>query len=238
MARFYSRLATVEERKNIKKAASLVLISIVILVLLFFYGIPLFGRFATFVSDIGKSGSAITNNDKTPPAPPRFSTFSDFTNKDKFDITGNSESGATIKVILNDTNTETLADKDGHFSVTLSLNSGENAFYATATDTAGNISQETERFKIIYDNTAPELTVESPANGAQFIGTKQRQITIQGTTDPEAEIRINDRVVSVDDNGKFQFTTTLTEGENKFLIKAIDKASNTTEQELILSFII
>ena len=238
MPRLYSRLATVEERKNMRRAVSLVVISIGILVLLFFFGIPLFGRFATFVSDLGKSGKAISTDDKTPPAPPRFNTFSDFTNKDKFDITGNSESGATIKTTLNGNDTETLADKDGKFTITLSLNSGENSFSAVAIDTSGNVSQKTDDYKITFDNTPPELTVDSPADGAQFIGSKQRQINIQGTTDTEAEVRISDRVVAVDDNGKFQLTTTLTEGENKFIIKAMDKAGNVTEKELVLHFII
>lgn len=237
MPKPYSRLASVEEKKNIKRATSLVVLSITILVLLFFYGIPLFGRFATFVSDLGKSGKSITNNDSTPPAPPRFSTFPDFTNNEKFDLNGNSESGATIKLTLNGVDSEVLSNKDGGFSITLTLIDGENFFSATATDLAGNVSQKTDDFKIVFDNTPPSLNIDSPAEGAQFIGTKQRQVTLQGTTDPDSEIRVNDRVVAVDDNGKFQFTTTLTEGENKFIIKAGDKAGNTTEKELILHFV-
>ncbi len=237
MRRNYSRLEKVEEKNNIKKAVTLVLVSITTLVLLFFYGIPVLGRFAAFVSDLGKSGKAITQNDKTPPAPPRFSTLPDFTNSQTLDVSGNSEAGANIKLTLNGALQETLTDKDGRFSFTVNLNEGENTFSATAVDTANNVSQETQAILIIFDKTQPVLTIDSPQDGAQFIGTKQRQVTLQGTTESGTQITVNDRFVSVDDSGKFQFTTSLTDGENKFEVKSTDKAGNTTSVTLTLHFV-
>lgn len=237
MARGYSRLASVEEKRNMKKAVAFGILTVLTLVALFFYGIPTLGRFAAFISDFGKSGKTITTNDKTPPAPPNFSPHSDFTNQTKLDLSGSSEAGATVKLNFNGEDVETLADKDGHFTFSLTLNSGENSFTARAVDTAGNVSQPTNSFVIVYDNKPPDLNIDSPADGTQFVGSRQRQVTIQGTTEGGAGLTINDRVVAVDDNGKFQFTTTLTDGENKFNVKATDKAGNTTEKELTLSFV-
>ncbi len=237
MGRLYSRREAVEEKNNIKKAITLVLVSIATLALIFFFGSPILGRFATIVSDLGKSGKAISQNDKTPPAPPKFNTYPDNTNNQRLDLSGNSEAGATIKLEFNGVAQEVLANKDGHFSFSLDLADGENSFSATAVDTAGNISQDSTSGKVFYDNKPPTLTIETPLDGAQYIGSKQRQVTIQGKAEAEVEITINERFVSVDEEGKFQFTTTLNEGENKFDVKAKDKAGNETNTSLTLHFV-
>ncbi|KKR26902.1 MAG: hypothetical protein UT58_C0004G0045 [Microgenomates group bacterium GW2011_GWC1_39_7b] len=237
MARNYSRLASVEERRNLRRAITYIVLAISGLVLLFFLGIPVIGRFTAFVSDLGKSNKPITNTDKTPPAPPRFNTFPDFTNQNQISLAGTTESGTTIKLTFNRNVIDTLADKDGTFTFSnLTLNDGYNIFFATSTDAAGNNSQQTQEYKIVFDNKPPDLTIESPGDGSTFFGSKQRQITIQGISESGVQITINDRVVVVDDNGKFQYTLTLNEGENKFTIKATDQAGNSIEKDLMLSF--
>lgn len=236
MRRGYSRLASVEERKNMKKATTFIVLTMVTGLLLFFFGIPTLGKFAAFVSDLARSNKAITSQDKTPPAPPRFNEFSDFSNKNDVELSGTTEDGATVKLTFNGEESETLSDKDGKFMFNISLNNGENTFSAIALDPSGNISQKTQEYKITFDNKPPELTVDSPGDGSQFFGTKQRQVTIQGTTESSATININDRFVTVDSAGKFQYTLSLSPGENKFKIKATDPAENSTEKELTLSF--
>lgn len=232
----YSRLQSVEEKRNVRKAAYFVLLTIVAILLLFFYGIPLLGNFAGFVSDLGKSGKAIGINDRTPPAPPRFDFLNNFTNQQNINISGITESGATIKFTFNGNVQETLADKDGRFQFSLQLLNGENSYSAVAIDTAGNLSQKTQNYTITFDNKPPELTVENPNDGSQFFGSSQRQVTINGSTDTGSQITINDRIVTVDDNGKFQYTTTLNDGENKFAVKSVDAAGNTKEENLTLNF--
>lgn len=234
--RRYSRLESVEEKRNIKKAYLFVLLAVLGMILLFYIGIPLIGRVTAFISGIGSSNDSALANDKTPPAPPRFNTFPDFTNQSNIDLTGNTEGGASIKLTFNGTEMENIADKDGHFTFTTALVEGDNVFSAISIDPAKNTSQKTEDFKIVYDTKPPDLTIDSPSNGAQFFGTKQRQVTIQGNTEANTKVTINDRIVTVDDNGKYSYTTTLNEGENKFLVKSADRAGNTTEKEIVLSF--
>ena len=235
MAR-YSRLSSIEERRNVKKARNFIILTIATLVALYFVGIPALGRFAAFVSDLAKSDKPIVAEDKTPPAPPRFNSFPDYTNQKGLTLSGDTESGATVKLTFNVRDEETLADRDGHFSFNLDLDNGENVFSAIAVDPAGNESQKSEEHKIVFDNKPPDLTIDSPAPGAQFFGSKQRQVTIQGTTESGVNVTVNERIVSVDDLGKFQYTITLAEGENKFNFKAVDPAGNTTESELALNF--
>lgn len=236
MRRNYSRLASVEERKNMRKAVSFGLLTVLTLVILFFYGIPTLGKFAAFVSDLAKSNKPIANQDKTPPAPPRFNQFPDFTNQGTIDLSGSAEAGATVKLTFNGETQEKLSNKDSNFLFNLTLNNGDNVFSAVAVDPVGNISQETTQNKIVFDNKSPDFTIDSPADGAQFFGTKQRQVTIQGTTESTATVNINDRFVTVDSLGKFQYTLSLSEGENKFTVKATDQAGNTTEKSLTLTF--
>src|SRR5688500_13670084 len=160
--------------------------SIGIILLLFFVGFPLMGRFTSFLSNIRSSVNS--GDDKIPPAPPRFNTFADHTNKKSFDIGGKSESGATIELMFNGSKKENIANKNGEFSFNLDLKEGENKFSAIAIDTAENKSQETDIFSITYDNKAPKLELERPEDGSNLFGTAQRQITIEGATDPEAAV--------------------------------------------------
>lgn len=233
----YSRRESVEEKNNFRSAVVLIILSIVAITLLIIFGIPNVGRVATFVNGLKGSTTPITSNDKTPPAPPNFKTFPDFTNQQNATIEGTAEPGATVKLTFNGAVQDTLVDKDGNFSFpNLALQIGDNPFSAFAVDTAGNISQKTSQNKITYNNKPPALSIDNPADGSNFFGSSQRQVTIQGTTDANTNVTINDRIVSVDDSGKFQYTLTLNSGDNKFTIKSTDLAGNSTEKDIILNF--
>jgi hypothetical protein len=236
-SRRYSRLESVEEKKNVRSAVILIILSIAVVVFLVFVGIPTIGKVATFVSGLKNGNKTTVSTDKTPPAPPNFNAFPDFTNQSTASISGTAEPGATIKLTFNGTELDSPADKDGNFSFnSLNLQSGTNTFSAVAVDAAGNVSQPSGDQTITYNNKPPSLTVASPTDGSNFFGTSQMQVTIQGTTDSGAGITINDRIVSVDDTGAFQYSTTLSNGQNKFAVIATDQAGNTTEKDITLNF--
>ena len=113
----------------------------------------------------------------------------------------------------------------------MNLQTGNNIFSAAAVDSYGNISQQTSDNTIVYNTKPPSLNINSPSDGSGFFGSTQAQVTIQGTTDSGSGITINDRIVSVDDNGNFSYSTTLNSGSNQFKIIATDQAGNTTETE-------
>jgi hypothetical protein len=237
MSQRYSRLESVEEKNNLRSAIVLIILSIAVVVVLIVVGIPTVGKVATFVSGLRGGNTPITLNDKTPPAPPTFKNLPDFTNQGAVSIAGSAEPGATVKLTFDGKEQDTLVDKDGNFSFqNLTLQTGDNTFFAFAVDSAGNISQKSIDKKIIYDNKPPTLSVDSPADGSKFFGSGQRQVTIQGTTDSGSGVTINDRIVSVDDSGKFQYTLTLNDGDNKFAIKSVDQAGNSTEKDITLNF--
>jgi len=236
MTQRYSRLQSVEEKRNVKKTALYVFLTIVLIILLFVVGIPLFGKFTLFISSLRGGSKPIVTNEGTPPAPPKFNYFAPFTNQSTASISGTIEPGATVKLIFDGNAEETLGDKNGVFNFNLNLSDGDNTFSATAVDPSGNISQKSGDYDITLDTKPPALTISTPSDGSSFFGSNQKQETIQGNTDTGSQITVNDRIVSVDDSGNFQYTTTLNDGANTFTIKSTDQAGNTTEKDITLNF--
>lgn len=231
----YSRRQAVEERNSVRKAYWYILVSIVLIFLMIFYGIPLLSRFALFTANLKGGSESVNFGDATPPAPPSFDEIPDFTNEDTLEISGRSEEGSVVTIYTNGDQMEILTDKDGAFTFTFELTEGENTFYAIAKDTSGNNSQETTEFVVIFDDTEPELTITAPTKNS-FFGQSERQVVIQGETEKNTSITINDRSVVVDANGKFSFSTSLIDGENIFVIVSEDRAGNQTTEEIKLTF--
>lgn len=234
--RRYSRLASVEERKNIKNAYFYIILSILTVIFLIFLGLPILVKFAGFVGDVAKSDKPVEIQDITPPAPPQFDQLPEFTKKEILEIQGKSESGATIFIRANNNVTEVVANNDGVFNFSFNLLDGENTIDAKAIDLSGNESTQTQTYKIIYDNNEPKLEVTSPVDGTSYFGSGQRQLTIKGTVNEKVDLTINGRIVALKDDGTFSFSTTLAEGENKFDIVAMDPSGNETSATLTVTF--
>lgn len=232
----YSRRATLEEKKNKRKAVIFVALTIVMVLVLFFYGIPLLIKYTGFLTDIRKSSTPIETEDTTPPPPPRVDDLPESTKDFTVDVNGSTEEGATVIMIINGIKEEVLANKNGRFSKTIELLDGENTVVVYAKDSSGNESKRTDEFVILYDNEPPELEIISPEDGHQTYGSSGRQISIEGSTDDNADVTINGRFVVVDKSGKFSFTTTLSEGENEFIIKAEDEANNAIEKTIKVKY--
>lgn len=232
----YSRLASIEERKNVKNAYKYIILSIIALLFLIFLGIPILVKFAGFVGDIAKSSKPVEISDTTPPAPPQFDQIVEFTNKETLNITGQSENGATISIRANNNTSEVVANSDGVFNFIFNLKQGENTIDAKAKDTSGNESTQTKTYKIVYDNVEPKLEITTPADGTSYYGNGQRQLTIKGNVNENVDLTINGRIVALKDDGTFVFVTTLAEGENKFDVVATDPSGNQTTSSLTINF--
>ena len=236
MRRHYSRLTSVEEKRNIRRAVVFGILTLFALFVLFTFGFSTVARFAGFLIDLGSSNKPIVKNDTTPPAPPRLDELPEATNQFTVEIKGSTEAGAVVVLRLNSKSEEVVSDNDGKFIFTFKLLDGDNVVSAKARDQAGNESTETSSHKIVYDNDEPKVEVSSPSDGDQFFGASQKQVNIEGNTDSDASLAINDRLVNVNEDGSYSFTVNLSEGENKFTLKATDKAGNTKEQTLTLHF--
>lgn len=225
-----------EQKKNTRSAVLYIGLTIAALAILYFLGIPAVGKLASLVSSLRNKNNAITSSDTTPPPPPKFKYFSEYTNQKNVTLSGNTEAGTIVRLTFNGEDQEILSDNNGQFSFALILGNGINSFAAIAMDQAGNQSQKTDDYQITFDNQAPDLSITSPDDNSSYYGSGQRQITVQGETEEGVQVTINDRFITVDEDGKFQYTTTLNEGANTFNIKAKDKAENTTEKSITLNF--
>lgn len=232
----YSRRATVEETKNKRKGILYIFLTISVVVLLVFLGIPLIIRMAAFLGEFNKTNSPIEKSDVTPPAPPSFLNVEEYTNKKTIDIKGTSEPGATISIELNGIEDQTIADRNGDFSLTVKLLDGVNDLSAKAIDENGNESAVTQNFQITYDNVPPEIDFLAPNDGAQFYGSKEQKVLIEGKTEVDASLRINDRFVAVNPDGTFRYDVTLNEGDNNFVAVATDNAGNRSEEGITLHY--
>lgn len=232
----YSRRQSIEERENKRKAVGFTLLSIAFIVFMFYFGLPIVARISNFTYDLKKSGEPVENSDQTPPPPPHFDNLPLYTKDENLEISGYSEAGVAIEIFNNDQKKEILADSSGRFSTALKLNEGENTLYGYSQDSSGNKSLESETFKIYLDKKKPDLTVSKPKNGEEFIGSKQKQISIEGKTEKYAQIQINDRFVVVNSDGSFNYIYGLNQGENPLTIKSEDQAGNITEISIKVTF--
>ena len=232
----YSRKAKTEEKKNLRRAVIFGILTLALLAVFFFYGLPAIIKFAAFLTDLKKSSTPSEISDSTPPPPPRFEPFPSHTNDLEIELKGSTEPGVTVILFLNNKNEEVLVNSEGDFNYDFELNDGKNTISAKAIDQAGNESQKTDTQTVTYDNDSPEINITKPQNNSEFFGSKERQIVIEGVTEEDASVSINGRKVVVESDGTFAFAITLSEGENQFTIKAEDRAGNSDEQSLLVTY--
>jgi hypothetical protein len=237
MVKRYSRLRKTQERRNIRKAFIYIVVTLTIGVLFVAFGIPSVARFADFIVNLKQSSQPIEKNDTTPPIVPSVDPLPEYTNQVKLDIAGSAEPGSTIVIDFNKEDIEVVTDKNGEFNSSVELWDGVNTIRVKSMDNSGNESDSTELVRVTYDNESPSLEINSPSQGDEFYGSNQRQIVIEGVTEENSQVYINDRFTVVDSEGNFTYVTTLENGENTFNIKAVDRAGNTTEKQLKVNYI-
>lgn len=72
----------------------------------------------------------------------------------------------------------------------------------------------------------PELDLASPTEG-QVVTT--RELTVSGTTDPEATIRINNQPVIIEEDGSFATTIEVFEGTKEIVVRSVSRSGKETE---------
>lgn len=229
-----SRLARLEEKKNIRKAFLLMLGTVFLIILTILVGIPALIRMAAFLGDLRASSRPVDKTDIVPPAPPRMSLPYEATNSATQVIDGAAESGATIFLTLNGESLGTVVSReDGTFIFSrVELRQGDNSLMAVAVDQAGNKSRESAPISLYYSNKSPDLNIESPTDRQQISGNK---IEIKGSVADSSRLMINDRLIVVGSNGKFSTVWSLNSGENELVFVATDRAGNQTRKELTVT---
>lgn len=222
----------VEEKKLYRRLMLTFGFLIALSLLLIYAGLPLLAKIIITFSSLKKEPAPSNNISSIILFPPQFDPLNyEATNTARIALTGYGEKEITVKISVNGkTFTSIMPDNEGKFSAkNITLAEGDNIITAKSIKDKYESSPSGE-LRIIYKKTLPTLTVTNPKDGDKF--SDQKEIIIKGETDPGNRVTINDRLIIVNTEGKFDYPVVLTDGENNFKVKAYDNAGNTAETDL------
>ncbi|MHC4471861.1 MAG: protein kinase domain-containing protein, partial [Planctomycetota bacterium] len=137
-------------------------------------------------------------------------------------VRGRVSGGNQVVVIVNET--RVVPDDDGNFEVAMDLDDGSNTLLVRWMDGEGNLGQ-LHSISVTRDGKAPTLMVTSPDDGDL---TSDGLTVLAGTLTDEnpAGVLVNGKQREIEKDGSFSFDFPLEEGENRFVVEAIDRAGN------------
>ncbi|GIW61828.1 MAG: hypothetical protein KatS3mg089_0680 [Patescibacteria group bacterium] len=209
---------------------------ILIFILFTFFGTRLLVQFSLLVEKKGETTSADDQNAVFVP-PPQLDSLPDATNSAEITVKGSAVNGDKVQLFVNGKKfKETDITANNSFTFTnVRLEKGANTIKARTVLQDGKLSRYSDSISIHYLSDPPELSIYFPSDGQSF--TKENNpIRVSGKTSQSAKVTVNDFWAIVDDDGNYHYTLLLKGGENYIKVKAVDKAGNTTEKEIKVTY--
>lgn len=237
MGRSKTRLQRKREKESVKQAVKYLFLIFLVLFLMVRFGLPGLIKLAAFIGDIKSSNQPIEKQDQLAPRPPTLNPISEATTSAKINLSGYGEAGTTTQLYVRGiTVADSVVNNEGEFEfLEVHLREGENEIYVVSRDDQGNVSDESITYAITVDKTAPDLSIESPKDGDNFFDN-DNPITIKGTTEEGAEVRVNNRFTRTKSDGSFETSLSLDEGDNEIEIKVVDEAGNETVEKIKVNY--
>lgn len=234
MTRRRSRLYRQIEKES-KKNLYLSIFGIIVLIfILAKFGIPALVNFSLFLSNSKQAGQPVQNSTEVI-TPPQLNPLPSATNSADFTLSGKTQPQAMVSLYLNDNLSDKMqADNNGNFSFKSSYVQGDNKIYVKA-KLNNETSDPSDTLDVLFKNTSPTLTVNSPTDGQQF-SKDQNTITVSGTTDPGVRVTVNGFWAIVDQSNNFSYQLNLQNGGNDIKIEAVDLAGNKTDKEIKVNY--
>jgi hypothetical protein len=229
-----SRISRYEQRAALKQTVVFLGLTVVLLVVFFVVVLPYAIR--TYESLMLKKGVPQVT-DTIPPQVPVLNSLPDATNSAQLVISGYGEGDTTIDLYQNGSKiSETTADTQGNFSFSnVPFQTGDNVLYVVSTDKANNSSQS-NKTTVNYKTTPPSLTITTPTDGSTVNNQRNQLATVSGTTDANATIYLNNKLLFTDASGNFSGTFQLQPGSNALSIRAVDPAGNETDKTVTVTY--
>lgn len=230
-----SRYATFSVRRHERKLRNRLIfsliVSLVIIYLVLFWGVPtIIDQLSTLRGD-SKITPKPASDSGLILAPPTFDLPFEATNSASIKLKGYSTPNSKVEIYLDDSLVDSAqAAENGSFqSKEIELNLGTNNFHGISTDERDNKSLPSKEIKLIFSSEKPPLSVLQPIDSQQF--TQERKILISGKTDPSKGItvKVNDSRVILDAHGNWQDYLELKNGDNIITIEAKDSAGNLSQ---------
>lgn len=128
-----------------------------------------------------------------------------------------------LSFYINDVKQKEIIPEEETFETTITLEKGNNTVSMIMDDPTSKTKKTSREYTIIYKDEKPALEITSPRD---LDTTSKNEILIEGNTESEVIIHINNLPIIVDSEGKFSYSLRLKEGENHITIEAIDIADN------------
>ncbi|MGK9489547.1 S8 family serine peptidase [Bacillus sp. TV3D] len=151
-------------------------------------------------------------------------------NKGELEIEGKASPGLDVAIYQNDEEiAKVKADQSGAFKEKVTVSSGEHVFTA-ATVTDKGATKRSKPVKVIIDQTAPALTIDTPKKGGK---SNKESLTVEGkvTDDHLDQVTVNGKKATVKD-GKYSAKILLENGKNTIKVTAKDAAGNKTTKKV------
>ncbi len=226
----YSRLNRVADRKEKRRLVLAVVGILAIFTLLILFGVKALIGFSLLVEKIkGNPTTTPTQQSQTFILPPTIDPPPVATNSAAIPVTGKGQSGLSVILYVNNSKfTQLPVKQDGTFLISsVALTSGANTISAKLTDAKGNLSDLSNIVSVTYSNTPPKLVISDPADNTTVSGDPNT-VTVNGMTDDNVTVTINDRVVVIKTDDSFSYSYPLNEGDNILNIVATDASGNQT----------
>ncbi|WP_368929450.1 S8 family serine peptidase [Bacillus pumilus] len=152
------------------------------------------------------------------------------TNKGELEIEGKASPGLDVAIYQNDEEiAKVKADQSGAFKEKVTVSSGEHVFTA-ATVTDKGATKRSTPVKVIIDQTAPALTIDTPKKGEK---TNKESLTVEGkaTDDHLDQVTVNGKKATIKD-GTYSARILLENGKNTIKVIAKDAAGNKTTKKI------
>lgn len=165
--------------------------------------------------------------------PPEIFNLPTATNSSVLKISGRADIGKDLQIFVNGVNQTEFNLTEETFETEINLEKGENLIYLILKDPQTNKKKKSEIYKVFYKAEKPRLEIIKPENNSIV---KEEEIKIEGKTEKEVLVKINDNPVVVNANNEFIYPLKLQPGENKISIKATDIAGNEEIKELTINY--
>lgn len=232
MAPVSARRATIQEKKARQQFLFSLIGTIVIGVIFVAFLMPLLFSFVVSLARKGKP--IVEQGDVVPPQRPVLQPVKEFQNQTRLELAGYTEARAQVQLYVDSAQMEmTAANDDGAFSFSLELTEGEHEVWVSASDESGNISAESEHYRVVVDMTVPTLEISQPQDGAVFTLPRERTQSVEGKVSEKAQVRVNGALTQTSSDGNFAVTIQLAEGKNEIVVVATDEAGNASEEKKV-----
>lgn len=223
-----------QAKRNIFLSAAGIILLIILIVI---FGIPFLVNLSLFVEKKVDADTDDSSNTAAYIAPPQLEIPYTATNSGVITVGGSGQEDQTISLYVNNEKVaeEKLSDELSFAFDDIRLNDGDNEIFAKA-KVGKKSSNESEIAHVTYIKDAPEISIDSPADGEGFSGGDNRTITVSGKTREGAKITVNGFWAVMQPDGSFRHRLNLQDGDNQIRIAAEDEATNKSEKNIKVTY--